>query len=163
MKAILHVDEKWGIGKNNGLMFRLPADMKFFRETTTGGVVVMGGNTFRSFPNGALKNRVNVVLSATLQEDGTFLVVRSLEELLNQISQYDPDRVFLIGGASLYSALFPICTEILVTKVAADGGADAFVENLDLSKNFSLAEESEEIETNGYRIRFCRYVNCNLF
>ena len=47
MKAIVHVDKKWGIGKDNGLMFRLPADMKFFRETTTGNAVVMGGNTLR--------------------------------------------------------------------------------------------------------------------
>ena len=45
MKAILHADREWGIGRNNGLMFSIPADMKFFRETTTGNVVVMGSNT----------------------------------------------------------------------------------------------------------------------
>lgn len=158
MKAILHVDNKWGIGRDNKLMFRLPADMKFFRETTTGGVVVMGGNTFRSFPNGALKNRVNVVLTS-MEGDGSFLAVHSMDELKKAISSYDPDHVFLIGGASLYRELFPLCSEILVTKVDADGGADAFVENLDESSRFRLTEESEPIETNGYTIRFCKYVN----
>ena len=64
IKAIAHVDRDWGIGKGNDMMFSLPRDMKFFRETTLGHTVVMGGNTLRSFPNGKpLKNRVNIVLS----------------------------------------------------------------------------------------------------
>ena len=63
MKAILHADKNWGIGKSNGLMFSIPADMKFFRETTTGNVVVMGSNTLKSFPGGnPLKNRTKSVL-----------------------------------------------------------------------------------------------------
>ena len=49
--AIVHVDKQWGIGKGNDMMFSLPKDMKFFRETTMGNTVVMGGNTLRSFPN----------------------------------------------------------------------------------------------------------------
>ena len=52
MKAILHCDKKWGIGKRNDLMFNLPKDMKFFRQTTLGKTVVMGSNTLLSFPNG---------------------------------------------------------------------------------------------------------------
>ena len=63
MRAIFHADIKWGIGRKNGLMFSLPKDMKFFRETTTGKVVVMGLNTLRSFPGGKpLKDRTNIVL-----------------------------------------------------------------------------------------------------
>ncbi|MDD6094226.1 MAG: dihydrofolate reductase, partial [Clostridia bacterium] len=50
MKAILHCDKEWGIGKSNTLMFSIPADMKFFRETTSGHTVVMGSNTLLSFP-----------------------------------------------------------------------------------------------------------------
>jgi len=52
IRAILHADKHWGIGKNNSLMFSIPRDMKFFRETTSGKTVVMGGNTLRSFPGG---------------------------------------------------------------------------------------------------------------
>ena len=63
MRAILHADKNWGIGKNNGLMFKIPADMKFFKETTTGNVVVMGSNTLKSLPAGKpLKDRINIVL-----------------------------------------------------------------------------------------------------
>lgn len=159
MKAILHVDNKWGIGRENSLMFRIPADMKFFRETTTGGVVVMGGNTFRSFPNGALKNRVNIVLSNSLVSDGSFIVVKNEEELFEELKKYDADSVYLIGGASLYNKFFSVCSEVLVTKVEADGNADTFVTNLDECDSFQLVKESEPVETNGYMIRFCTYQN----
>ena len=81
IRAILHADRKWGIGKNNSLLFSLPRDMKFFRETTSGKTVVMGGNTLRSFPGGKpLKNRTNIVLSATQVRDDC-IVVRTLDEL----------------------------------------------------------------------------------
>lgn len=63
MRAIVVVDKNWGIGKKNDLLFRLPADMKHFRETTEGKTVVMGSNTLLSFPGGKpLKNRTNIVL-----------------------------------------------------------------------------------------------------
>ena len=63
MKAILHADKQWGIGKNNDLMFSIPLDMKFFRETTLNKIVVMGNNTLKSFPNGKpLKNRINILI-----------------------------------------------------------------------------------------------------
>ena len=63
MRAIVVVDTFWGIGKGNDLLFSLPADMKHFRETTAGKVVVMGSNTLLSFPGGKpLKNRTNIVL-----------------------------------------------------------------------------------------------------
>ena len=73
--AIVHADKQWGIGKDNDMMFSLPLDMKFFRQTTMGNTVVMGGNTLRSFPNGnPLKNRVNVVLSRSLNRDDCKIV-----------------------------------------------------------------------------------------
>ena len=81
MKAIFHADKNWGIGKGNDLMFSIPKDMKFFRETTKGKVVVMGLNTLRSFPNGKpLKNRINIVLSPDDVEEEV-VTVHSLSEL----------------------------------------------------------------------------------
>ena len=88
MKAIFHTDKKWGIGKANDLMFSIPKDMKFFRETTKGKIVVMGLNTLNSFPNGEpLKNRVNIVLSPeTVQKD--VITAHNLEELFREIEKY---------------------------------------------------------------------------
>ena len=160
MKAILHADKNWGIGKANGLMFSIPADMKFFRETTTGNVVVMGSNTLKSFPGGRpLKNRTNIVLWPGGEKRDDCLIVDSLEELFHEIKKYPPERVFVIGGAMMYKTLLPYCSEVLVTKVDAVGGADAFFENLDKNPNFALEYVSEPVETNGYTIRFTTYKN----
>ena len=162
MKAILHVDKEWGIGKNNELMFSIPADMKFFRETTINNVVVMGNNTLKSFPNGLpLKNRVNIVLSRTASRNDC-VIVKSLSDLFEELKKYDTNNVFVIGGASIYKELLPYCNEVLVTKVDAIGGADTFFENLDNKNDFELVFESEQVETNGYTIRFTTYQNKNL-
>ena len=112
MRAILHCDRKWGIGKKNDLMFRLKKDMKFFRSTTIGKVVVMGSNTLLSFPEGKpLPKRTNIVLwpggdKERAKRDG-FLMVESLEELFEAIKGYDEDNVFVIGGAMMYHTLLP--------------------------------------------------------
>ncbi len=163
MRAILHADKNWGIGKNNALMFKIPADMKFFKNTTTGNVVVMGSNTLKSFPQGKpLKDRINIVLYPEGEYRDDCTIVKSLDELFAEISKYPSDKVFVVGGMMMYKTLLPYCDEVLVTKVDAVGNADAFFENLDENKNFKLVYESEPEETNGYIIRFTTYKNVNV-
>ena len=164
MRAILHCDRKWGIEKKNDLMFLLKKDMKFFRSTTIGKVVVMGSNTLLSFPEGKpLQKRTNIVLwpggdKERAKRDG-FLMVESLEELFEAIKGYDEDDVFVIGGAMMYHTLLPYCTEVLLTKVDADGGAEAFFDNLDQLDNWTMVSSSDPIDDNGYSIRFTVYRN----
>ncbi len=160
MKAIVAVDKKWGIGKRNGLLFELPADMKFFRETTSGKVVVMGSNTLKSFPGGKpLKNRINVVLYPEGEKRDDCIVVGSMDELKSELKKYEKEDVFVIGGAMFYKTMLPYCSEVLVTKVDADGEAEVFYENLDKKPEWKCVYESEETETNGYKIKFTTYMN----
>lgn len=160
MKAIVVVDKNWGIGRNNDLLFRLPADMKHFRETTSGKVVVMGSNTLLSFPEGKpLKNRTNIVLWPDGEKREDCTVVASLGELFAEIGKYPEDEVFVVGGAMMYRTLLPYCSEAVVTKVDADGGAAVFFENLDAAVGWACVSESGLVETNGYAIRFCVYKN----
>ena len=162
MRAIVAVDNKWGIGKNNDLLFSIPEDMKFFRETTKGKVVVMGSNTLRSFPNGnPLKNRVNIVLSSKIKRDDCF-VVDTVEHLLDEIKKYPEDDVYLIGGAMLYKTLLPYCKEVFVTKVNADGKATVFFPNLDGLKEWTLTKTSDIIESNGFTFQFTTYQNSSV-
>ena len=159
IRAIVHADKKWGIGKNNDMMFSLPKDMKFFRETTMGHIVVMGGNTLRSFPNGKpLKNRVNIVLSRGHVCDEC-VFVRDMDALKAEMKARENEDIFVIGGGSIYRELLPYCHEALVTKVDADGGAEVFFPDLDKDENFVCVYESESIEDNGYTIRFTTYKN----
>lgn len=164
MKAILHCDNKWGIGRNNGLMFRLPADMAFFRSATSGRTVVMGSNTLLSLPGGKpLKNRNNIVLwpggDEKRAEELGYTIVQTLDELKAAVRELPPDDVFVIGGAMMYRTLLPYCSQALVTKVDADGGADTFFPDLDSAAGWRLAEISEPVCDNGFTIRFCTYVN----
>ena len=160
MKAIVAIDKKWGIGKKNGLLFNLPADMAYFREKTLNKVVVMGSNTLKSFPNGKpLKNRVNIVLFPGGEKRNDCTVVDTLDEIFAEIKKYPEDDVFIIGGAMFYKTMLPYCSEVLATKVEADGNAEVFYENLDENPDFSCVSESEETETNGYRIKFTVYKN----
>ena len=160
MIAILHADKEWGIGKKNDLMFNLPTDMKFFRETTTGKVVCMGYNTLLSFPNSKpLKNRTNIVLCEDDKNPENCIVVHSVEALLNECKKYKKDEVFIIGGATVYRLMLPYCDAVYLTKVDAIGHADTFFENLDEHPNFELISQSEPINDNGINITFTVYKN----
>ncbi len=163
MIAILHADKKWGIGKKNDLMFRLPLDMKFFRETTSGKIVCMGYNTLLSFPGSKpLKNRTNIVLCEDGLSPEGCIAVHSVPELLATVKQYNKDDVFVIGGASVYRTLLPYCEKVYLTKVDADGGAEVFFPDLDKDENFVLISESAPVDDNGYTIRFTTYQNLNV-
>lgn len=160
MKTIVAVDEKWGIGKNNGLLFSIPEDMKFFRETTLNKVVVMGSNTLKSFPGGKpLKNRVNIVLWPDASPRDDVVIVKDLFELSKELEKYDTDDVFVIGGAMFYKTMLPYCDTAYVTKVRADGQAQVFFENLDNLSEWTKDEESALLNNGEYEFSFCTYKN----
>lgn len=161
IRAIVAVDEKWGIGKKNDLLFRLREDMKFFRETTLGATVCMGYNTLLSFPNGKpLPKRNNVVICPADVTRDDVVCVHSMEEMLSLIRAAAGD-VYVIGGATFYRSMLPYCEEVLVTKVAADGGAELFFDNLDENPNFICSRMSLPINDSGYKIVFTVYRNIN--
>lgn len=160
--AIVHADKEWGIGKGNDMMFSLPKDMKFFRETTVGHTVVMGGNTLRSFPGQKpLKNRVNIVLSRGQVRDDC-IIVRSYEQLKTEMKNRENEDIFVIGGGEIYRELLPYCHGAYVTKVDAIGGAEVFFPNLDAHPDFVCVNEGEPIDDNGLTIRFTEYRNQNV-
>ena len=162
--SILNCDKKYGIGKKNGLLFSLPKDMKFFRETTLNHVVCMGENTLLSFPDSKpLKNRISIVLSQdpTHNYEGV-INVHSFDEFLKKIKEYAVrDTVFVIGGASIYRQTLPYVDEVYLTKVNADGGAEVFFVNLDEEKDFELVSESKPEMDGDIEIKFCVYKNNN--
>ena len=164
MKAILHCDNKWGIGKKNDLMFSLPKDMAFFREKTLGNAVVMGSNTLLSFPGGRpLKNRRNIVLwpggDKNRAAEMGYEMYETLEDLFDGLKKINDTEIFVIGGAMMYRTMLPYCDEVLVTKVDADGGAEVFFPNLDETDGWVMSEEGPPVEDNGYTVRFCTYIN----
>ena len=146
MKAILAADKNWGIGYNNRLLVSTPSDMKFFRQTTTGKVVVMGRKTLESFPNGMpLKNRTNIVLTGNQNyQVKDAVIVHSEDELMEELKKYDTDDIYVIGGESVYRMMLPYCDTAYVTKIDRAFQADTFFPNLDEMDEWEMTEESEE-------------------
>ena len=159
MNAIVSVTNDWGIGLAGELLVRNRVDMAYFRDHTMGGTVICGQATFEGFPHGALRGRRNVVLSLdpSFGADGVE-VARSLEEALALVEQDDPEKVWLIGGQSVYAQLIDACTRAFVTKNDVTLPADAFFPNLDDRPNWMLvSEEPGGITATGIPYRFLVY------
>ena len=109
-----------------------------------------------------MKNRTNIVLWPGGEEREDCKIVQTLQELFSECEKYNEDDVYVVGGAMMYRTLLPYCTEALITKAEADGGAEVFFENLDKSPDWKLVEQSESLETNGITISFCLYKNKNV-
>ncbi len=159
MKMIVCVSEDFGIGNKGDLLFSLPPDMKFFRETTLGKVVVMGRGTLDSFPGGKpLKNRTNIVLTRdkNFEREGA-VVLHSKEEVLDYVSRFDSDDVYIIGGAQIYELMRDKCDEALVTKVHKKVDCDAFFFNIDEDASWELSSKSELLTHEELEFEFCTY------
>ena len=159
MNLILSADKNWAIGKDNQLLVRIPSDMKFFRETTTGKVVVMGRKTLESFPNGLpLKNRTNIVLTGNPHyKVKDAVIVHTKEQLLDELKQYDSKDIYVIGGESIYRMLLDQCDTAYVTKIDYTYEADTYVPNLDELAEWEMTDESEEQTYFDLEYRFVTY------
>ena len=145
MNVIVAVDKNWAIGKDNRMMWSIPADMKFFRETTKGNIVIMGRKTLESFPQGQpLKNRVTIVI--TRKKDYKVkgaVIVHSVEEAVKEAKKYEGE-LFVIGGESIYRAMLAYCDTAYVTKIDHAFDADTYFPNLDEDKEWQMITISEE-------------------
>ena len=146
MKLIAAVDQNWAIGNRDDLLVHIPEDQKNFRRITTGNVVVLGRKTLSGFPGGRpLKDRLNVILTKNPDfEAGDAVIVRSQEELFEQLKKYPSNEVYVLGGGTLYKMLEPYCDEAIITKIDYSYQADTYFPNLDEKENWELVEEGEE-------------------
>lgn len=159
MNIIVAVDKNWAIGNNNKLLVSIPSDMKFFRSTTTGKVVVMGRKTLESFPNGLpLKNRTNIVLTSNpdYKVKGA-IICHTLEELLETLKAYDSEDIYVIGGDSIYHQMLPYCDVAHVTKIDHAFEADAWFPNLDDMPEWEVTADSDEQTYFDLEFRFLKY------
>lgn len=136
---IVAMDLERGIGRNNDLMWHLPKDMRFFKETTTGHIVVMGRKNFESIPEKyrPLPNRENVVLTRnTSYEAENCQIFHSLADCLAFYQNEEERTVFIIGGGEIYkqSLDFNCIDEMYITHVNSTFGADTFFPLFDLKQ-----------------------------
>jgi dihydrofolate reductase len=161
MNAIVAVDQNWAIGYKDSLLVSIPNDHKFFRSVTMGKVVVLGRKTLAGFPNGLpLAGRTNIILSrnSNFTVKGG-IVVHSKEELLQELTKYNQDDIYIIGGGTVYEMMLPYCKIIHVTKIDYAYQADTYFPNLDRLDNWQIIDESEEETYFDIEYQFLKYQN----
>ena len=123
---IAAIDKKGVIGSDGKLPWHIPSDLKWFKEITSGHPVLMGRKTWDSFPRKPLPNRQNYVLTRSDRELQGAIAVRSEEDLLQLLAENKNNKLFVIGGASVYDALISEASDLYITHVEADVDGDTF-------------------------------------
>ena len=146
------------IGFENRLIYWLPNDLKRFKELTTGHTIIMGSNTFRSLPKGALPNRRNIVLSRKESGFHGCETFSSLEEALANCN--DSELVYIIGGEMLYKTALPHADILCLTEIDdTPENADAFFPEF-ARNEWEIIEQEEHTadEKHAYNYRFVTYL-----
>ncbi len=160
LSIIAAVSENHVIGKDNDLVWHMPADLKFFKETTSGHYIIMGRKTFESFGK-PLKNRTHIII--TRNEDYSFPdpsvhVVHSLDEALQKARNEVKDEAFVLGGAEIYKQSIDKVDRLYITEIKSSFNGDAYFPHIDKNnwKEVSRVEHQPD-ERNKYPYAFVRY------
>jgi dihydrofolate reductase len=134
---IVAVSENNVIGKDNKLIWHLPADMKFFKDKTTGHCIITGRKNYESIPEKfrPLPNRINIVI--TRQKDYAApgaTIVGSVEEAIRKAKELCDTEIFIIGGAEIFRQSFPYVNKIYLTKIYHFFEGDVFFPELNLKE-----------------------------
>ena len=166
ISAIVAVDNDWGIGFNGDLLEHIPADLKYFKQLTSGHNVIMGRKTWDSLPKKPLPNRLNIVITSQIKSPtGCDVINReyiktSMEIIIFQLKNNNDDytNYFIIGGGQIYKELLPLCDRVYVTKInKSHENIDTYFPNLDELDEWTLGESSEVYEYNDFTYQFCQY------
>lgn len=167
LSIIVAVSEDNVIGKDNALIWHLPADMKFFKEKTVGHCVITGRKNYESIPEKyrPLPNRTNIVITRQKKYIAPgAIVVDSLEKAIDRALQTGDDEVFIIGGAEIYKQSINLVDKLYITKIRHKFEGDAFFPEINLENwkeikriNFSADEK------NRYDYTFFEYVKNSRF
>ena len=139
------------IGRGAEIPWHLPEDFKWFKETTMGGVLVMGRRTFESIGR-PLPNRQNIILSKTMdQHDPNTKLYKEIETFIHDFKDHS-DPIFIIGGAQIYSSLIHLTQEIFLTHIFDEYDGDAKFPTFESDFTFN----KKELVTNQFEI--CHYI-----
>ena len=158
LKILVAFDENRVIGKNNTLIWHLPADLKRFKYLTTGHVIIMGRKTFESIGK-PLPNRTTIVISrqADLQIDGA-IIAHSVEEAILKAKSITREDIFIVGGAEIYALSLALADQILVTQLHDIFEGDAYFPEI-LAESWEVTEKERGItdEKNAYQFSYITY------
>jgi dihydrofolate reductase len=156
---IAAVGNHFELGKNNRLLCHLPADLKRFKEITSGFPVIMGDKTWESLPIKPLPKRRNIVI--TLNKEANYTDCEIVHTIDNAVALLEhEEKAFIIGGATIYKLFIKRINTLYLTRIDANFDADVFFPNVDFTQ-WQLIEEVvyEKDEKNEYNMRFQKFKN----
>lgn len=161
ISLIVAIAENGAIGKDNQLLWKIRDDLKLFKATTNGHVVIHGRKSFESIGK-PLPNRSNIVITRnkTYNPKGAFLT-HSLDEALALAKKLEQNNeVFVLGGAEIYRQALPVIDKLYISHVHASfPDADTFFPEVDLSKWKQIVKQSfNQNDVNEFAFDFCEYV-----
>ena len=155
MEAIVAVYDDWGIGCEGDQPVALSADRKFFRKMTAGAAVIVGRKTVGSFPGGQpLPKRRNILLTRQDITVPGFEIAHSPEEAAAMCAG---EKVFVIGGGTVYRQMLSLCERVIVTKVHTVVPCDTYFPNLDEMPQWEMTEVLESGVEDGISYEMCVY------
>jgi dihydrofolate reductase len=158
ISLLFAMDQNRGIGYNNDLPWRLPSDLRFFKEKTTSQIIVMGRKTLDSM-NGALPNRTNVVLTRdeAFQADQV-IVLHDIKEIETLANKYPDQEIFVIGGSDIFAQTVEIADRIYMTYIEESFPADTFFPDFSMEEWQETArEKGVKNDRNPYDYYFIQY------
>ena len=155
ISLVVAASENNAIGKNNQLIWHLPNDLKFFKNTTWGFPVIMGRKSFESV-NKPLPGRTNIVITTNLDwKVETVIVVKNLKDAIQKAAETNSKQIFIIGGGEIYKQSMDIADSIYITRVHADLEGDTFFPEIDKSKwKLTSNQDFEADEKHAYSYSF---------
>ena len=157
ISLVVAADEQNGIGKNNQLLCYLPADLKYFKSTTSGHHILMGRKTYDSIGK-PLPNRTNIIISRSPQAIEGCIVKSSVEEAIAFAKANDEKELFIIGGGTVYDLTLHFADRIHLTRIHHTFEADTFFPQLDMQDWKEIKNEFHQVdEKNAYDFSFIVY------
>ncbi len=159
--AIAAMAKNRAIGKDNDLLWHLPADMRYFQQTTTGYPVLMGRKNYDSIPlkYRPLANRTNIVITRdeSYNEEGA-VVFHSIKDGIDFARKEGKDKLYIVGGGQIYAQTMDIISKLYLTVVDHDFDGDAFFPEFD-SNDWDIAKtwKVNKDEKNKYDMQFFQY------
>ena len=156
ISIIVAIAENDAIGKDNQLLWHIPADLKRFKAITTGHTIVMGRRTFESLPNGPLPKRRNVVISRHAVAIPGCVMADSIEDAISKMEEGEEN--FVIGGAEVYRQFMPLADKLYLTLVHKEFDADTFYPAIDFDEWVEVERQDLQAkETLGFDYSYVTY------
>lgn len=156
ISIIVAIAENLAIGKDNQLLWHIPADLKRFKAITTGHTIVMGRRTFESLPKGPLPNRRNLVITRSGVAIPGCLMADSIGDAISKMEEGEEN--FVIGGGEIYRHFMPLAHKLYLTLIHKEFDADTFYPAIDFNEWVEVERQDVQAEeTLGFDYSYITY------